>query len=98
MQAWVIVTCGSSASERPRRISFRRAGRRRQKPSSWTTPLPTRIPFSATSPFKYYWDFPRVGREYKIGREFDPALVHQWYGFFLLALNQLPEADIEFKK
>ncbi|HEY6388844.1 MAG TPA: tetratricopeptide repeat protein, partial [Candidatus Acidoferrum sp.] len=48
--------------------------------------------------FQYDWDFPRAGREYKIAREFDPALVHQWYGFYLLVLNHAPEADIEFKK
>jgi tetratricopeptide (TPR) repeat protein len=48
--------------------------------------------------FQYDWDFPRAAREYKIAREFDPALVHQWYGFYLLALNRVPEADIEFKK
>jgi DNA-binding winged helix-turn-helix (wHTH) protein/TolB-like protein len=48
--------------------------------------------------FQYDWDFPRAEREYKIAREFDPALVHQWYGFYLLGLNRIPEADIEFKK
>jgi tetratricopeptide (TPR) repeat protein len=36
--------------------------------------------------------------EYHIARELDPALVHQWYGFSLLALNRVPEADGEFKK
>jgi DNA-binding winged helix-turn-helix (wHTH) protein/TolB-like protein len=48
--------------------------------------------------FQYDWDFPTAEREYKIAREFDPALVHQWYGFYLLALNRVPEADSEFKK
>ena len=31
--------------------------------------------------FQYDWDFPTAEREYKIARESDPALVHQWYGF-----------------
>jgi DNA-binding winged helix-turn-helix (wHTH) protein/TolB-like protein len=48
--------------------------------------------------FQYDWDFPRAEREYKAAREMEPALVHQWYGFYLLALNRIPEADIEFKK
>jgi tetratricopeptide (TPR) repeat protein len=48
--------------------------------------------------FQYDWDFPRAEREYKIARGFDPALVHQWYGFYLLARNRVPEADSEFKK
>lgn len=48
--------------------------------------------------FHYDWDFPRAEREYKVAREMEPALVHQWYGFYLLALNRIPEADIEFKK
>jgi len=48
--------------------------------------------------FQYDWDFATAEREYKIAREFDPALVHQWYGFYLLALNRVPEADSEFKK
>jgi len=48
--------------------------------------------------FQYDWDFSRAEREYKLARELDPALVHQWYGFYLLALNHVPEADIEFKK
>jgi DNA-binding winged helix-turn-helix (wHTH) protein/tetratricopeptide (TPR) repeat protein len=48
--------------------------------------------------FQYDWDFPRAEREYKVAREMDPALVHQWYGFYLLALNRIPEADIEFRK
>jgi TolB-like protein len=48
--------------------------------------------------FQYDWDFPRAEREYEIARGFDPALVHQWYGFYLLVLNHVPEADIEFKK
>jgi DNA-binding winged helix-turn-helix (wHTH) protein/tetratricopeptide (TPR) repeat protein len=48
--------------------------------------------------FQYDWDFPTAEREYKIAREFDPALVHQWYGFYLLALNRVPEADGEFRK
>ncbi len=48
--------------------------------------------------FQYDWDLPRAEREYKVAREMDPALVHQWYGFYLLALNRVPEADIEFEK
>jgi DNA-binding winged helix-turn-helix (wHTH) protein/TolB-like protein len=48
--------------------------------------------------FQYDWDFPTAEREYKIARESDPALVHQWYGFYLLALNRVPEADREFNK
>ena len=48
--------------------------------------------------FQYDWDLPRAEREYEIARELDPALVHQWYGFYLLALNRIPEADVEFKK
>ena len=48
--------------------------------------------------FQYDWDFPAAEREYKIAREFDPALVHQRYGFYLLAQNRAPEADSEFKK
>jgi DNA-binding winged helix-turn-helix (wHTH) protein/tetratricopeptide (TPR) repeat protein len=48
--------------------------------------------------FQFDWDFQRAEREYKVAREMEPALVHQWYGFYLLALNRAPEADIEFKK
>ena len=48
--------------------------------------------------FQYDWDFPTAAREYKIARELDPALVHQWYGFYLLARDRIPEADTEFKK
>jgi tetratricopeptide (TPR) repeat protein len=48
--------------------------------------------------FQYDWDFPRAEREYTLAREMDPPLVHQWYGFYLLAINRAPEADIEFKK
>ncbi len=48
--------------------------------------------------FQYDWDFAAAEREYKTAREIDPALVHQWYGFYLLALNRVPEADREFKK
>jgi tetratricopeptide (TPR) repeat protein len=48
--------------------------------------------------FQYDWDFPRAEREYKVAREMDPALVHQWYAFYLLAMNRVPEAEIEYKK
>jgi len=48
--------------------------------------------------FQYDWNFSRAQREYEIARELDPALVHQWYGFYLLALNRIPEADTEFEK
>jgi DNA-binding winged helix-turn-helix (wHTH) protein/tetratricopeptide (TPR) repeat protein len=48
--------------------------------------------------FQFDWDFQRAESEYKVAREMEPALVHQWYGFYLLALNRVPEADIEFKK
>jgi DNA-binding winged helix-turn-helix (wHTH) protein/tetratricopeptide (TPR) repeat protein len=48
--------------------------------------------------FQYDWDFPRAEREYKIAREIDPTLVHQWYAFYLLALNRLAEADVEYRK
>ncbi len=48
--------------------------------------------------FQYDWDFPKAEREYKLARELDPALVHQWYGFYLLAQNHVSEADIEFEK
>jgi len=47
--------------------------------------------------FQYDWDFPRAEREYKVARDMDTALVHQWYGSYLLAMNRVPEADIEFK-
>jgi DNA-binding winged helix-turn-helix (wHTH) protein/TolB-like protein len=48
--------------------------------------------------FQYDWDFPRAEREYKAAREIDPTLVHQWYAFYLLALNRLPEAAVEYRK
>ena len=48
--------------------------------------------------FQYDWDFSRAEREYKLARELDPALVHQWYAFYLLAVNRAPDAEIEFKK
>jgi DNA-binding winged helix-turn-helix (wHTH) protein/TolB-like protein len=48
--------------------------------------------------FQYDWDFSRAEREYKIARGLDPTLVHQWYGFYLLAQNRVLEADTEFKK
>jgi len=48
--------------------------------------------------FQYDWDFPRAEREYKVARELDPTLVHQWYAFYLLALNRVPEADVEYRK
>jgi DNA-binding winged helix-turn-helix (wHTH) protein/TolB-like protein len=48
--------------------------------------------------FQYDWDFPRAEREYKTAREIDPTLVHQWYAFYLLAMNRVPEADVEYKK
>ena len=48
--------------------------------------------------FQYDWNFPRAEREYEIARQLDPALVHQWYGFYLLVMNHFPEADVEFKK
>ena len=48
--------------------------------------------------FQYDWDFPRAEREYMLARQFDPTLIHQWYAFYLLSLNRVPEADLEFRK
>jgi len=48
--------------------------------------------------YQYDWDFPRADREYKRARQLQPTLVHQWYASYLLALNRVPEAEIEYKK
>jgi TolB-like protein/DNA-binding winged helix-turn-helix (wHTH) protein/tetratricopeptide (TPR) repeat protein len=48
--------------------------------------------------YRYDWDFDKANREYKRARELEPTLVHQWYGSYLQALNQIPEAEIEFKR
>ncbi len=48
--------------------------------------------------FFYDWDFPRAGREYQRARELHPALVHQWYASYLLALNRTREAEEENRK
>jgi TolB-like protein/DNA-binding winged helix-turn-helix (wHTH) protein/Flp pilus assembly protein TadD len=48
--------------------------------------------------YKYDWDFDKANREYKRAQELDPTLVHQWYGSYLQILNQIPEAEIEFKR
>lgn len=48
--------------------------------------------------FRFDWDFGRAKSEYQRARELDPTLVHQWYGSYLLALNRVPEAEIEFKR
>ena len=48
--------------------------------------------------FQYDWDFSRANREYTRARELEPKLVHSWYGFYLLALNRVAEAEAEHKK
>src|SRR6185503_1235899 len=35
---------------------------------------------------------------YKRARELQPTLVHQWYASYLLTLNRVPEAEIEYRK
>jgi DNA-binding winged helix-turn-helix (wHTH) protein/TolB-like protein/Flp pilus assembly protein TadD len=47
--------------------------------------------------FRYDWDFSRAELEYKRARELKPDLVHQWYGFYLLAMNKPVEAEAELK-
>ena len=48
--------------------------------------------------YQYDWDFPRAEREYARARELQPKLVHAWYGFFLLTLNRVAEAEAEQQK
>jgi DNA-binding winged helix-turn-helix (wHTH) protein/tetratricopeptide (TPR) repeat protein len=48
--------------------------------------------------FQYDWDFPRAEREYARARELEPSLVHAWYGGYLLALNRVAEAEVEYRK
>jgi DNA-binding winged helix-turn-helix (wHTH) protein/TolB-like protein len=48
--------------------------------------------------FFFDWDFPRAGREYQRALELQPALVHQWYASYLLALNRPAEAEQENQK
>lgn len=48
--------------------------------------------------YRYDWDFPRAEREYARARELNPKLVHAWYGFYLLTMNRVAEAEAESQK
>ncbi|HEY6307207.1 MAG TPA: tetratricopeptide repeat protein [Candidatus Angelobacter sp.] len=48
--------------------------------------------------FLYDWDFSRAAHEYQRARELNPALVHQWYASYLLAMNRADEAEAENRK
>jgi DNA-binding winged helix-turn-helix (wHTH) protein/TolB-like protein len=47
--------------------------------------------------YQYDWNFAGAEREYKIARQCEPRLVHQWYAFYLLLMNRTEEADREIK-
>ncbi|PYS85104.1 MAG: hypothetical protein DMF67_02285 [Acidobacteria bacterium] len=44
--------------------------------------------------FRFDWDFPGAGREYERAIRLNPnyAIAHQWYAFYLLAMDRQPEA------
>jgi len=48
--------------------------------------------------FQYDWDFPRAEHEYARARELQPTLVHAWYAAYLMTLNRVPEAEVEYRK
>ncbi len=48
--------------------------------------------------YQYDWDFARAEREYARARELEPTLVHGWYAAYLMTLNHVAEAGVEFKK
>jgi DNA-binding winged helix-turn-helix (wHTH) protein/TolB-like protein/Flp pilus assembly protein TadD len=48
--------------------------------------------------FLYDWDFARAEREYARARELEPSLVHAWYASYLLSLNRVAEAEVEYRK
>lgn len=48
--------------------------------------------------YRYDWDFPRAEREYARALELNPKLVHGWYGFYLLTMNRVAEAEGEQRK
>jgi DNA-binding winged helix-turn-helix (wHTH) protein/TolB-like protein len=48
--------------------------------------------------FSYDWDFSRAAYEYQRARELNPALVHQWYASYLLAMNRPDDAEAENRK
>src|SRR5207253_2376583 len=48
--------------------------------------------------FQYDWDFARAGREFARARELDPTLTHAWFAAYLMALNRVAEAEVEYKR
>jgi tetratricopeptide (TPR) repeat protein len=48
--------------------------------------------------FQYDWDFPRAESEYARARQLEPSLVHAWYSNYLLTINRMPEAEVEYRK
>jgi DNA-binding winged helix-turn-helix (wHTH) protein/TolB-like protein len=47
--------------------------------------------------FQHDWDFARAGSEYARARQLQPGLIHAWYASYLLALNHVSEAEVEFE-
>lgn len=48
--------------------------------------------------FQYDWDFPRAESEYARALQLEPSLVHAWYSNYLLTLNRMAEAEVEYRK
>jgi tetratricopeptide (TPR) repeat protein len=48
--------------------------------------------------YRYEWDFTKAEREYKRARQLDPANLSDWFGFYLMTVNRLDEAEAEFKR